>query len=222
MTAAPSLNQPTQNPLEDTSQQKLSPPPVVWQKGMAKEPNTKTVASPCDLRRQVPGAYNPATLSKHNVAAIDCTKYHLHRRTHDPINFRFLSKDEADSIRHDPQYLEYDTLVGTSPYCARVTREEPDIPIDVPENFIARTVNMFTQLVSPTHATSLPTHYLWTSGKSVPGVYDHFGAIRPEKIPWTIGTLLGLHTFARLMQVHFICNMVLDRIHWMFIAQVKM
>jgi hypothetical protein len=115
-----------------------------------------------------------------------------------------------------------DTLVGTSPYCARVTREEPDIPIDVPEHFTARTVNIFTQLVSPTRATSLPTHYLWTSGKPVPGVYDRFGAIRPEEIPWTIGTLLGLHAFAQLMQVHFVCDMVLDRIHWMFTAQVKM
>jgi hypothetical protein len=82
-------------------------------------------------------------------------------------------------------------------------------------------VNIFIQLVSPSRATSLPTQYLWKSEKLIPA-YMTTVAIDPEKIDWSIDGLLDLHAFARHMEVRFVCDMVLDRIHWMYSAHTAM
>jgi ribosomal protein L7/L12 len=55
----------------------------------------------------------------------------------------------------------------------------------------------------------------------VPGVYDRFGAIEPEKIHWSVDNLLELHAFAHYMEVHWIGDMVVDRLHWMFCEQKR-
>jgi hypothetical protein len=169
-----------------------------------------------------PGAFHQSSISPHNIALVDRIKYHLRRRTHEPVVFRFLNVHEAALAENDVQYIGHDTLLSTSPYYASLARTNPNQPVDVPEPFSARTVNAFIQLVSPVHAKALPTHYLWRSEVPVEGVYDRFGAISPENIHWTVYSLLELHVFARFMEVNWICDVVIDRMHWMFSEQTKL
>jgi hypothetical protein len=168
-----------------------------------------------------PGAYTPSSISPHHIFLVDRAKHHLRRRAHERATFQFLDADEAQLVKHDKQSLDHDTLVNISPLYARLERSDPDRPIDVPAHFCTKTVNAFIQIIAPVPAKSLPTHYLWCSATSVPGVYDRFGAIEPEKIHWSVDNLLELHAFAHYMEVHWIGDMVVDRLHWMFCEQKR-
>jgi hypothetical protein len=160
-----------------------------------------------------PGSYIPSAIPLDQTSLITRAKFHLRHRTNEPITFRFLDPNEANLVCNDPQYIDADTLIAAS---ASSTHRDT---IDVPEHVTARTVNIFIQLTSPHPSTQLPTHYLWTSDKAVPGTYDRFGAIQAERITWSVDTLLDLALLARTMNVHWIIDMVIDRLHWMFTTQ---
>ncbi|KAH4000284.1 hypothetical protein HBI13_213500 [Parastagonospora nodorum] len=154
-------------------------------------------------------------------SAIDRAKYYLRRRTKDRIVFNFMDASEQNLAENDVQFIEHDKLLMASPFYARLSRADPARVVGVPEDFCVKTVNAFSQMISPVHAKALPTHYLWPSEKPVAGAYDRFGAVQPEKINWSVSYLLKLHVFARHMQVWFVCDMVLDRMHWMINEQAK-
>lgn len=163
----------------------------------------------------------PTLISDHNISALDRARYHLRRRTKNPATFCFLDENEAELDDEDPQYLDHDILLNVSPFYRRISSSDPDAVLNIPKNFSIKTVNMFIQVVSPDRANALPTHYLWRNNHQVPGVYDRFGAITPEKIYWSVDVLLELQAFARYMEVSWISDMVIDRLHWMFTEQRK-
>ena len=168
------------------------------------------------------GVATTSSISEHNIPVIDRVKYHLRHRTDEEVAFRFLNQAEEDIDRQGNEYVDYDIFVEASPAYSRYARKNPDKPVPVPKHFGTKTVNAFCQMISPVRATQLPTHYLWRSKNPVPGVYDRFGAVTPEKIHWSIDSMMELYSFARDMEVFWICDMIVDRIHWMYTKQTQM
>jgi len=168
------------------------------------------------------GAWSASSISEHHISAIDRAKYHLRRRTKGRVNFSFLDAWEQELAETDEQFFDHNTLLMASPFYARMAHAGPARVVSVSKNFCLKTVNAFSQIISPVNAKALPTHYLWHSEKPVAGVFDRLGAIEPEKISWTVSSLLELHVFARQMEVWFVCDMVIDRLHWMLSEQTKL
>lgn len=156
------------------------------------------------------------TISADQISPVDRAKFYLSGRTNDAVAFNFENHGEDYLEQESIRQVDNEILLVASPHYARFSREHPESPTLVPKQFTRKTVNAFMQLISPVRGTSLPTHYIWHSATPVPGVYDRFGAINSEKIFWTFETLLDLHAFARHMEVHLICDMVIDRLHTMF------
>jgi hypothetical protein len=52
-------------------------------------------------------------------------------------------------------------------------------------------------------------------------VYDRHGAISAEKIPWSVDVLLELLLFALWMQVYWVVDMVVDRLHYLYSEQAR-
>jgi hypothetical protein len=170
---------------------------------------------------QHPGPYYPTLISDHNISALDRARYHLRRRTKNTVTFRFLDDDEAELDDEDPQYIDHDIVLSVSPFYERISQSNLDAALNIPKKFSIKTVNIFIQIISPDRANALPTHYLWRDKHQVPGVYDRFGAIKPEKIYWSVDVLFELEAFGRYMEVAWISDMVIDRLHWMFTEQKK-
>lgn len=164
-----------------------------------------------------PGASIPSAISAAHIPPLSRIKFHLRTRSDELATFAYspLTNEEDTSVEHSILYF-------TSPFYVRFSRDNPAAPLPVPEHFCLTTVKTFVQLISPERATSLPTHYLWTSEEPVAGVYDRFGAIEVEKIHWIVETLLELYGFARWMEVFWIGDMVIDRLHWIFLTQKKL
>ncbi|KAF2828212.1 hypothetical protein CC86DRAFT_289240 [Ophiobolus disseminans] len=177
-----------------------------------------------DASAQLPQIGGASSISDHTISVIDRMKYHLRCRTVEHVTFIYLNlgEEEANMLDQDAQYIDHDILVEASPTYARHVQKHPDRPIKVPKSITAKTVNAFSQIVSPVRAIRLPTHYLWPSKNSIPRVFDRFGAIDPEKINWSVGTLLELVAFARYMDILWMCDMAIDRLHWMFTEQSKL
>lgn len=171
---------------------------------------------------QAPIDRGTASISDHDILVRDRIKFHLGMRTSKPVAFVILdtTKDRNQHQQSAFRVLDHD-LLDTSYAHVRHTAKYSAKPIHVPQYTTAETVNAFCQIVSPERATQLPTHYLWPSIESIPGVYDRFGAIRAEKIHSSIDMLLELLAFARYMEVFWISDTVIDRIHWMYIKQLK-
>jgi hypothetical protein len=169
-----------------------------------------------------PGWHNPDDISSYQISSVDRAKYHLRNRTNDVVTFHVIDKHEADVSDHEPQFVDYDVLIAISPAYARSARANPkDTSVYIPSNISSRTINVFIQIISPVCANTLPTHYLWKSVKPASGVYDRFGAVKAEKIEWALDVLLELILLAREMEVWWICDMVVDRLHWMYQEQTK-
>jgi hypothetical protein len=137
------------------------------------------------------------------------------------VVFNFLDLNEAALVQDNPHSMDHDALLEISPFYFNYIRNHPNQPIDVPEEFCAKMVNAFIQMIWPAHAKSLPTHSLWRSELPVPGIYDRFGAIGCEKLTWSVDNLLELLAFARFMEVYSVCDIVIDRLHFMFLEQQK-
>jgi hypothetical protein len=169
-----------------------------------------------------PGAHTSCL--DYQISSIDRVKHHLRRRTDHPVAFIFQDDEKHESVEDDEQFIDGDTLTDISPWYARRSRaiKTPDCPVDVSEDFNTRTINAFIQIVSPVRAKTLPTHYLWDSKKPVGGVHDRFGDVRCEKIHWGVDNLHKLHGLARFMEVTWICDMVIDRLHWMYEGQAML
>ncbi|KAI4955215.1 hypothetical protein J4E91_001073 [Alternaria rosae] len=143
-------------------------------------------------------------------------------RTDERVTFHFPDPNEQSLATGDAQYVDTSTLLFTSPFYARTAAEDPrNIVITVPDYITIRTVNVFIQLVSPERANKLPTHYLWSAKKPVPGVYDRYGAIRVEKIIWSVEALLDLLLFTQWMEVYWVIDMVVDRLHFLFAEEAR-
>jgi hypothetical protein len=174
------------------------------------------------ITNTLPGSYNPSAVQEDYIPPTTRAKFHLQRRTDKRITFQFTNADEHDPADECAQYIDTNTLISTSPFYARVAEEDPrDTVILVPDYISIRTVNIFIQLVSPGRANELPTHYLWKSKKPVPGVYDRYGAIKVEKIIWTVDTLLDLLLFGQWTEVYWIVDMVIDRLHFLFTEETR-
>ncbi|KAF1829481.1 hypothetical protein BDW02DRAFT_536161, partial [Decorospora gaudefroyi] len=168
---------------------------------------------------RLPGYYDPSAIPE-QISPITRAKFHLRHRTDEPITFRFPDTHEENLSRDDPQFADADTLIAVSPFYARMAREDPqDTAIEVPKHISIRTVNIFVQIISPEPTTQLPSHYLWKSRRQVPGTYDRFGAIEVEKIIWTVDALFDLLWFSSHMEVFWVVDMVIDRLHWMYTEQ---
>ena len=182
------------------------------------------VTSALDVSANAPSMYGASSIPEHRISTVDRMKYHLRRRTDEPVAFNFLDldEDETKTFTNDVQFVDHDILMDVSPTYVRYAHKYPDRPMDVPKGITTKTVNAFCQIIAPVRATQLPTHYLWQSEKPVPGEYDRFGAIEPEKITWSVDMLLELLAFARHMKVLWICDMVIDRLHQMYTEQAKL
>ncbi|KAL5116084.1 hypothetical protein ACEQ8H_005980 [Pleosporales sp. CAS-2024a] len=172
-----------------------------------------------DWRTSHPGTSSASLISPHQVSPIDRVKWHLCHRTQNRVIFAFVDKEDQDLVADDSQFIDHDILRAISPFWARQVDADSEHIIDVPKEYCIRTINAFIQLLSPVRSKFLPTHYLWRSPHLIPGAHDRFGAIAPEKIHWGVSNLLELSAFARYMEVDFICDMVVDRLHWMYITQ---
>ena len=169
-----------------------------------------------------PGSFNPSTVEENYIPPNTRAKFHLQQRTDERVTFRFSDPHEPSLASEDAQYVDTNTLLSISPFYARTTAEDPrDTIITVPDYITIRTVNIFIQLISSERANELPTHYLWSSNKPVPGVYDRYGAIRVEKMIWSIDALLDLLLFAQWMEVYWIVDMVVDRLHFLFAEEAR-
>ncbi|KAI4633139.1 hypothetical protein J4E80_000502 [Alternaria sp. BMP 0032] len=169
-----------------------------------------------------PGSFNPSTVEESYIPPNTRAKFHLQQRTDERVTFRFSDPHEPSLASEDAQYVDTNTLLSISPFYARTSAEDPrNTVITVPDYIAIRTVNIFIQLISPERANELPTHYLWSAKKYVPGVYDRYGAIRVEKIIWTVDALLDLLLFAQWMEVYWIVDMVVDRLHFLFAEEAR-
>jgi hypothetical protein len=185
-------------------------------------PSRPKPASTALITNTLPGSFNPSAVQEDYIPPTTRAKFHLQRRTDERVTFQFTNADEQDPADECAQYIDTNTLISTSPFYARVAEEDPrDTVILVPDYISIRTVNIFIQLVSPERANELPTHYLWKSKKPVPGVYDRYGAIQVEKIIWTVDTLLDLLLFGQWMEVYWIVDMVVDRLHFLFTEEAR-
>lgn len=171
-----------------------------------------------------PGAPSMSSISSTQILPTDRAHFHLRRRSESTVAFRLLDSEEDEGLndRDDVQFVDHALLLTTSPAYARFAHSNPDSPVCVPEDFSANTVNAFIQIISPLQSQHLPTHYLWNSKKPVPGQYDRFGGVEAEKIIRTVDALLQLQAFARQMEVMWICDMLTDRLYWMFLEQTKL
>jgi hypothetical protein len=156
------------------------------------------------------------------IPPITRAKFHLRRRTAKPVTFRFADPHEESVAKEDPQFVDADNLKSISPfYVRKVVEESEDTVINVPKHIGRQTVDIFIQLVSPERANELPTHYLRKAKKQVPGVYDRYSAINAEKIAGSEDTLLDLLLFAQWMEVYWVVDMVIDRLHYLFTEQTR-
>jgi hypothetical protein len=179
-------------------------------------------ASGSDVNTPLPGSFNPSTVQDNYIPPITRAKFHLRHRTNRPVTFHFSDPHENNLTKDDPQYVDADILTSVSPFYARQATEDlGDTVINVPAHIGTPIINIFVQLVSPERANELPTHYLWKAKKPTPGVYDRYGAISAEKIVWSVDTLLDLLLFAQWMEVYWIVDMVIDRLHYLFTEQAK-
>jgi hypothetical protein len=169
-----------------------------------------------------PGAYIPSSVSLHHISLIHRVKHHLRYRTHDPVKFHSFDAAEAKLVVQDVQSLDHDTFASISPFYVRLSRSNIGHVIDVPAQFCAKTINVFLQIVAPVRAKAIPTHYLWRSETLVADVYDRLGFISPKKIHWSVDNLLELHAFAHYMEVHWVGDIVVDHLHWMFCEQMRL
>ncbi|KAF2034042.1 hypothetical protein EK21DRAFT_85842 [Setomelanomma holmii] len=186
----------------------------------AKLLNVAQLATQTSTPTQEPGAYYPSLISDHNITPLDRAKYHLRHRTQKAVAIHFLDGNEADLDAADPQIIDHDIL-ATSPLYTRLITFDPDAVLDIPSHVSHKTLNAFIQIIAPFPATTLPTHYLWRTEKQIHGILDRFDAIEPEKIHWSVGTLIELVAFAQYMEVHWVGDMVIDRLRWMFDVQTR-
>ncbi|KAL1800248.1 hypothetical protein ACET3X_000590 [Alternaria dauci] len=226
----------------DSQEQGLWYPPNLDNTNMFHEhiPNLaqwQTIATPADSLEQetpserasysrvntpIPGSFNPSTVQDNYIPPTTRAKFHLQHRTNKPVTFHFFDPHEEILMRDDPQYIDADILKFISPSYSRKALRSPESGvINLPEHTGPRTVNIFIQLVSPERAIELPTHYLWKAKAPVPGVFDRFGAIHVEKIAWTVDALLELLLLAQWMEVYWIIDMVIDRMHYLFTQQAR-
>ncbi|KAI4959852.1 hypothetical protein J4E86_003577 [Alternaria arbusti] len=169
-----------------------------------------------------PGFFNPSTVEESYVLPNTRAKFHLQQRTDERVTFRFSGPHEQSIANEDAQYVDTNTLLSISPFYARTAAEDPrNTIITVPDYITTRTVNIFIQLISPERANELPTHQLWSVKKPVSGVYDRYGAIRVEKIIWSIDALLDLLLFAQWMEVYWVVDMLVDRLHFLFAEEAR-
>ncbi|KAI4655403.1 hypothetical protein J4E93_000115 [Alternaria ventricosa] len=169
-----------------------------------------------------PSFFYPSTVEENYIPPNTRAKFHLQQRTDERVTFRFSDPHELSLATEDVQYVDTNTLLSISPFYARTAAEDPrDTVITVPDYITIRTVNIFIQLISPERANALPTHYLWSAKKPVPGVFDRYGAIRVEKIIWSVDALLDLLLFAQWMEVYWIVDMVADRLHFLFAEEAR-
>ncbi|KAI4928416.1 uncharacterized protein J4E92_005902 [Alternaria infectoria] len=185
-------------------------------------PTRREHSSTSKITTLPPGFFNPSTVEENYILPNTRAKFHLQQRTDERVTFRFSDPDEGSPATEDAQYVDANTLISISPFYARTAAGDPrNTVITVPDYIAIRTVNIFIQLISPERANELPTHYLWSAKKYVPGVYDRYGAIRVEKIIWTVDALLDLLLFAQWMEVYWIVDMVVDRLHFLFAEEAR-
>ncbi|KAI4634886.1 hypothetical protein J4E83_002208 [Alternaria metachromatica] len=185
-------------------------------------PTRREHSSTSKITTLPPGFFNPSTVEENYILPNTRAKFHLQQRTDERVTFRFSDPDEGSPATEDAQYVDANTLISISPFYARTAAGDPrNTVITVPDYITIRTVNIFIQLISPERANELPTHYLWSERKSVSGVYDRYGAIRVEKIIWTVDALLDLLLFAQWMEVYWIVDMVVDRLHFLFAEEAR-
>ncbi|EUC40099.1 hypothetical protein COCMIDRAFT_109641 [Bipolaris oryzae ATCC 44560] len=171
----------------------------------------------------MPGFYDPASIPKTDITTIVRAKFHIRNRTTSFVRFHFLNTNEERLVKDNPQCVDTKILIANSPFYARSLHRSANYTIiDVPEQFNARTINVFIQLIAPVRATRLPDHYLWKAQAATPGLYDRFGAIKAEKIDWTVAGLLDLLLFAAILEVDWIVDIVIDRLHFLFVEQKRL
>ncbi|KAJ5062165.1 hypothetical protein PSV09DRAFT_2180847 [Bipolaris maydis] len=185
-------------------------------------PQTKALLS-IPSTRSMPGFYDPASISDTYITPTTRAKFHIRSRTASFVRFHFLNPHEDRLVKDNPQCVDIEILVANSPFYARnLQRNTHFTVIDVPEKFTARTVNVFIQVIAPVRATRLPEHYLWKAQAATPGVYDRFGAVKAEKIDWTVEGLLDLLFFAQILEVEWVVDMVIDRLHFLFVERKRL
>ncbi|KAF5849140.1 hypothetical protein GGP41_006070 [Bipolaris sorokiniana] len=173
--------------------------------------------------RSMPGFYDPASISDTYITPTTRAKFHIRNRTTSFVRFHFLNPNEDCLVKDNPQCVDIKILIANSPFYARNLQRNTHFTIvDVPKKFTAHTVNAFIQLIAPVCATRLPEHYLWKAQVATPGVYDRFGAVKAEKIDWTVESLLDLVFFAQILEVDWVVDMVIDRIHFLFVEQKRL
>ncbi|KAI4705408.1 hypothetical protein J4E81_000290 [Alternaria sp. BMP 2799] len=185
-------------------------------------PTRREHSSTSKITTLPPGFFNPSTVEENYILPNTRAKFYLQQRTDERVTFRFSDPDEGSPATEDAQYVDANTLISISPFYARTAAGDPrNTVITVPDYINIRTVNIFIQLISPERANELPTHYLWPAKKPVPGVYDRYGAILVEKIIWSIDALLDLLLFAQWMEVYWVVDMVVDRLHFLFAEEAR-
>ncbi|KAF1914767.1 hypothetical protein BDU57DRAFT_304041 [Ampelomyces quisqualis] len=192
---------------------------AIWSRNQHAPMNTIPATDVHWVKNHPGAALDPASVPLKNVYPMDQAKYHLRRRATDTAIFYFLDPYEAEMVEFDPHTVDHKTMLDISPRYRRLEFYDPERPIDVPKKFGSRTVNAFCQMVAPVRAKSLPTHSLWRNGKRTD---KQPGPIVPEKIYWSVDTLLELIAFAHYMEVYWISDMVIDRLHWMFLEKKKL
>lgn len=185
-------------------------------------PTRRGLSFTSKITTPAPGSFSPSTVEDDYIPPNTRAKFHLQHRTDERVTFHFPDPHEQSLANEDAQYVDTSTLLFISPCYARTAAEDPrNIVITVPDYITIRTVNVFIQLVSLERANKLPTHYLWSAKKPVPGVYDRYGAIRVEKIIWSVEALLDLLLFAQWMEVYWVIDMVVDRLHFLFAEEAR-
>lgn len=198
------------DPIQSTPQPPSPPPPT-------------PILLPIPSTRSMPGFYDPSSIPKSYITPTTRAKFHIRDRTTSFVRFHFLNTNEERSVKDNPQCVDIKILLANSPFYSRNLHRNVNFTIiDVPEKFNARTINAFIQLIAPVRATRLPEHYLWKAQAAPPGVYDRFGAVKAEKIDWTVVRLLNLLFFAQILEVDWVVDMVIDRLHFLFVEQKRL
>lgn len=198
------------DPTQPTPQPPSPPPPT-------------PVPFPLPSSRSMPGFYDPASIPKTYITPTTRAKFHIRNRTTSFMRFHFLNSNEERLVKDNPQCVDIKIMIANSPFYARSLHRSANYTIiDVPEKFTARTVNAFIQLIAPVRATQLPEHYLWKAQAATSDVYDRFGVVKAEKIEWTVVRLLDLLFFAEILEVGWVVDMVIDRLHFLFVEQKRL
>lgn len=152
-----------------------------------------------------------------SISETDIARYRAGLRTNEPIAFSFESPHEAENMHDDRQVVDRELLLQASPVIRKTLENSQAMKqVRVREGISAKTVNCFLQLIAPSPRKTLPTYYLWKATSEPRDADDDIASIQGEKIRWDLDALAELYAFARELEVLWICDMVIDSLHWMF------